>query len=870
MKARVAIFLLFISTIVLLLNKQQLFADKATAVSAEVNHSLQNQSVASCTTYTSSDVPVNLSNGTTSISSNLSVSNSGTIEDVNVAIDMPHAWPGDLSFTLTHQNSGTAVKVIDRPGVPASTYGCSTDDILVTLDDEAGTAVESQCNSSSPAISGTLSPNNALSAFDGNNSNGTWVLTVEDSYTSADAGSLDGWSIEICTAGAATPTATSTTSPPTATATSTSTSPTATATSIPSGDVFFDDFESAQGWIANPNGTDTATTGQWERANPDETTYSGVVYQQGTTVSGSYDLVTAGAAGSSAGANDIDGGVTSMRSPNIVLPSGTDLNLSFSYYLAHYSNSATDDFLRVTVVGNTSQVVLEELAAADTDAATWASLNASLNAFAGQTVYILIEAADNGGGSLVEAAIDDVRITAGGTIPTPTPTATPSSGSPTLLSPANGSTIAKTVFDWSDVAGASSYRFQLSNSATFGSTVVDQTVSNSQYAYTSNLSGTYYWRTAVSGGAWSSVWTVQLVNYNGDDDGDALPNGWELHGYDANNDGIIDVPLHTMGANYRHKDIFVEMDYMRRSSGSTVLEPNQQVLDRIVQVFANGDISNPDGTTGINIHLEKDDQVPYDSNLQPAWSDFDVIKNNYFDSRRAATHYYMIWADRYEGGTSSGLARNIPASNFIVTLGGWHSGTGGTDDEKVGTFIHELGHAIGLKHGGVDHTNYKPNYISIMSYQYQTKGVYRNGSWGNYDYQRFSLPSLSESNLNESVGLNGGSVLNGYRILYHCNGNSRETAANGGIDWNCNGSVGGNVYGDINNDNSYSTLYSWDDWANIEFGGGGVIGSFASSQLLQEQIESATDTVLMEELTWEEQQSLDAQFAPNQATEEDN
>jgi hypothetical protein len=49
-------------------------------------------------------------------------------------------------------------------------------------------------------------------------------------------------------------------------------------------------------------------------------------------------------------------------------------------------------------------------AAADVDGA-WASASASLNAFAGQTVRLLIEAADAGTASLVEAGIDDVRIT---------------------------------------------------------------------------------------------------------------------------------------------------------------------------------------------------------------------------------------------------------------------------------------------------------------------------------------------------------------------------------------------------------------------------------------------------------------------------
>ena len=56
--------------------------------------------------------------------------------------------------------------------------------------------------------------------------------------------------------------------------------------------------------------------------------------------------------------------------------------------------------------------LLEELGAAAADDAVWASLSTSLNSFAGQTVYLLIEAADASGASLVEAAVDDVKIVA--------------------------------------------------------------------------------------------------------------------------------------------------------------------------------------------------------------------------------------------------------------------------------------------------------------------------------------------------------------------------------------------------------------------------------------------------------------------------
>jgi subtilisin family serine protease len=113
--------------------------------------------------------------------------------------------------------------------------------------------------------------------------------------------------------------------------------------------VFFDDFETNQGWTTNASGTDTATTGQWARANPETTTSSGTK-QLGTTVSGVNDLVTGPLAGASVGANDIDGGVTSILSPMITLQGGNNFTLTFSYYLAHLNNSSTADFFRVRIM----------------------------------------------------------------------------------------------------------------------------------------------------------------------------------------------------------------------------------------------------------------------------------------------------------------------------------------------------------------------------------------------------------------------------------------------------------------------------------------------------------------------------------------
>ena len=142
-----------------------------------------------------------------------------------------------------------------------------------------------------------------------------------------------------------------------------------------------------------------------------DTTIPAASRSSGTTVSGTNDLVTARLAGASAGANDVDAGVTTITSPPIALPATGTLSLSFSYYFAHLNNSASDDFLRVFVVGSTTTQVLQELGAATTDAAAWATATANISAFAGQTVRIRVEAADAGTASLVEAGVDDVKIT---------------------------------------------------------------------------------------------------------------------------------------------------------------------------------------------------------------------------------------------------------------------------------------------------------------------------------------------------------------------------------------------------------------------------------------------------------------------------
>nr|WP_194293390.1 M4 family metallopeptidase [Actinomadura macrotermitis] len=176
------------------------------------------------------------------------------------------------------------------------------------------------------------------------------------------------------------------------------------------GTVYSADFETDPGWTVNPGGTDTAATGKFEVGVPQPTSYSGTNLQL-AAAGGTRDLVTGASAGTSAGDNDIDGGTTSAQSPSITLPSGT-LTLSFSWYLGHLNNASSDDYLRVRVVGpNGTTTVLNQAASAVNRSAAWQTATVNVSSFAGQSVRIVVDAADAGGGSLVEAGIDNVKIT---------------------------------------------------------------------------------------------------------------------------------------------------------------------------------------------------------------------------------------------------------------------------------------------------------------------------------------------------------------------------------------------------------------------------------------------------------------------------
>ncbi len=176
---------------------------------------------------------------------------------------------------------------------------------------------------------------------------------------------------------------------------------------------FDDDLEVAGGWTVNPDGTDTApASGRWTRGDPMTTKAAAVVMQRGAVPSGRMALVTGAPAGNGPSTNDLDGRTT-VRSAPIAMPASAGQRLAFRWLFAHNARSSAADHLRVVVEAEdgTRSTVWQRTGSAAVVAGRWGSASVNLDAWAGQRIRILFEAEDAGRSSLVEAGIDDVRVT---------------------------------------------------------------------------------------------------------------------------------------------------------------------------------------------------------------------------------------------------------------------------------------------------------------------------------------------------------------------------------------------------------------------------------------------------------------------------
>ncbi|MGV9337444.1 OmpL47-type beta-barrel domain-containing protein [Streptomyces sp. NPDC003688] len=332
---------------------------------------------------------------------------------------------------------------------------------------------------------------------------------------------------------------------------------------------------------------------------------------------------------------------------------------------------------------------------------------------------------------------------------------------------------------------------------------------------------------------------------------DGIPDSWKQNGiyinpangsaHTAPGPGLQFVDLPAMGATVNKPDVFVQLDWMANANHSHALAP--AAIKQVVDAFANSPYSRHSPTTGINLHvdagpdsimnfadnttwgtLSKARSLTEQTNLGTAvnglyqWNAFNTIKNQtggFTSTGRAPIFHYAISAHNLNSGTDSSGIAPTPGSDLIISLGSFANQVG-TVAEQAGTFMHELGHNLNLEHGGDQNVNNKPQYFSVMNYLYQF-GLTSGTTSGLTDLSRQNA-SLNETSLNErTYPASSGN----YDVRHWCPGSNGGSfvmvpAADGQVDWNCNGMIEtAPVSFDVNNDGQQTTLTGFNDWNNL-------------------------------------------------------
>ncbi len=226
-----------------------------------------------------------------------------------------------------------------------------------------------------------------------------------------------------------------------------------------------------------------------------------------------------------------------------------------------------------------------------------------------------------------------------------------------------------------------------------------------------------------------------------DSDRDGIPDSAKIAG---NTYGGLD--LYAMGARPGRRDIFVEIDYMK--GNDVAMTPLREALQKMVDAFA---------LKGIAVHLDTGnlysegfdpaqfnlgggnpltyarcvELAPASSQSHAGCASLYQYKSANFDVRRKQFFHYAVFGQSQNldgSGGASGVAE-VYGNDLIVTVGGNGLNTRNITNRNLliniqaSTLMHELGHNLGLLHGGHENVNYKPNHYSIMNYMYQFGGL---------------------------------------------------------------------------------------------------------------------------------------------------
>lgn len=248
--------------------------------------------------------------------------------------------------------------------------------------------------------------------------------------------------------------------------------------------------------------------------------------------------------------------------------------------------------------------------------------------------------------------------------------------------------------------------------------------------------------------------------------------------------------------------------------------------------------------------LIETDVVTFNSTLPvacvgPSAADFFALKTTHFDARRRNVYHYAVFghhATCTAVGASCNACPDDPLTNqkppfgasgtaelfgndFIIAMGHFYFGLPlpRTLANEAGTIMHELGHNLGLRHGGHESVpEGKPNYFSVMNLNFQFIGITSATTGTRIDYSGATLATLDENGLVESVGVDEGAAdpLHSDDVTNFIDGQGIPAtgAGNGAIDWNgVNGIEAGTLGApvDLNTDGLTSLMTGSNDWTNL-------------------------------------------------------